>query len=345
VRQVEAGDIRDSFFGEECPCGTPKRTKNAFCYGCYYSLPESKRRALYRRFGDGFEQAYRDAFEGNNIVDSGRLAWDDGRRWVNLLDLLRLYAESFCRLSHHLGIASIELTVDSDKDRLHGGVVKGLLEYLPAIKKECDTLGLRFSAKQIDDILDRWDKYQDKRLLSHMSHELAKRIQDELQSRVALIVSAHCQQQYEKPLAGWEEVAERFPDSLEDIEEMGRCRALDRYAASVFHSLLVVEHGIISLGKFLHVSDPKPGWDATQRALDLVIKDGHKKAPRRLKKYFSFLEQVHQSLKSMKVAWRNKISHADGRLIVIDSHFKPAVADEIIIASRAFMRRLSEGLP
>jgi hypothetical protein len=46
----------------------------------------------------------------------------------------------------------------------------------------------------------------------------------------------------------------------------------------------------------------------------------------------------------MKLAWRNKVNHATGRPIVM-SEFMPEVAEEIIMASRGFMRRLAEGLP
>lgn len=51
----------DQFKGEECQCGAEKRSRMAFCYGCYKALPARYKQALWSRFGEGFEQAYDDA--------------------------------------------------------------------------------------------------------------------------------------------------------------------------------------------------------------------------------------------------------------------------------------------
>ena len=42
-------------------CGKAKMPKQSFCRPCYFSLPEDMRKALYRRFGSGYEEAYDDA--------------------------------------------------------------------------------------------------------------------------------------------------------------------------------------------------------------------------------------------------------------------------------------------
>ncbi len=47
----------------------------------------------------------------------------------------------------------------------------------------------------------------------------------------------------------------------------------------------------------------------------------------------------------MKMVWRNKISHAAGNLTVLKSEFVPDVAEEIMNATRVFMRRLATDLP
>jgi hypothetical protein len=63
------------------------------------------------------------------------------------------------------------------------------------------------------------------------------------------------------------------------------------------------------------------------------------------KQNFPFLEQVQGTVEALKNAWRNKISHAQGKLILLTTDFTPEIAEEIILATRAFMRRLGEGLP
>lgn len=42
----------------ECQCGQEKTEGRSFCYGCWKKLPEELRKPLYKRIGDGYEQAY-----------------------------------------------------------------------------------------------------------------------------------------------------------------------------------------------------------------------------------------------------------------------------------------------
>jgi len=44
-----------------CMCGRPKQSGRSFCYGCYKKLPPEVQKALYRKIGNGYEQAYDDA--------------------------------------------------------------------------------------------------------------------------------------------------------------------------------------------------------------------------------------------------------------------------------------------
>ncbi len=58
-----------------------------------------------------------------------------------------------------------------------------------------------------------------------------------------------------------------------------------------------------------------------------------------------FLEQVQGTIQALQFAWRNKVSHAHGKLTVMTGDFNPEVAEEILYASRAFMRRLATDAP
>jgi hypothetical protein len=147
------------------------------------------------------------------------------------------------------------------------------------------------------------------------------------------------------PFSGWEVSTKRFPEIVGDVEEAAKCIALSRHAGSVFHSTQIVEIVLIELGKFLKVADPKSGWTAVSIALNKVIKKDHRDRTRFEKKNFAFLEQVHGTVEGLKNAWRNKISHSQGKLFLLTSNFSPEVAEEIFFATRAFTRRLAEGLP
>jgi hypothetical protein len=182
-------------------------------------------------------------------------------------------------------------------------------------------------------------------LFQQYLHDLRSRMTDEIGTKLVLQVPSNKMPYYDSPRVGWEKVIERFPDAVTDVEEMSRCFALSRYGATVFHSLLVVEHGLLELGRALRVSDPKPGWDATCKELKRLIDGGHSNYPSSLPVGFSVLEQVNQCIQSMKSAWRNKVSHAANYLVVIQSDFTPDITEEIVLATRSFMRRLATDLP
>jgi hypothetical protein len=47
----------------KCICRKPKQQRRAFCLGCYLRLPPGMQKALWRKVGHGFEQAYAAAKE------------------------------------------------------------------------------------------------------------------------------------------------------------------------------------------------------------------------------------------------------------------------------------------
>jgi hypothetical protein len=63
------------------------------------------------------------------------------------------------------------------------------------------------------------------------------------------------------------------------------------------------------------------------------------------KKHWPFLEQIIATVEALKNAWRNKVSHANGKLMLMTTDFSPEVAEEILMATRAFMRRLATDGP
>jgi hypothetical protein len=181
--------------------------------------------------------------------------------------------------------------------------------------------------------------------LFELSKELNGRIVDEMIVREFWSLSLKETKLYSEPWKGWEEVIERWDDTISDIEEASKCYALSRYAGAVFHSLQVVEVGLLDLGEFIGVTDPKSGWTAVAHALKKVIDKPYKERNDFEKSSYEFLEQIQGTVEALKNAWRNKISHAQGRLILLTADFSPEVAEEILFAARAFMRRLAAGLP
>jgi hypothetical protein len=177
-----------------------------------------------------------------------------------------------------------------------------------------------------------------------MATMLSVTVENELSLRVFLALQHDRKQYFDSPRAGWEQVIERFPDCVSDVEEMNRCFALSRYGASVFHSIQAIEHGLIAVGDWLGVKDPTSGWTAVSNELKRIVGKKYSDRSQFEKDHFEFIEQLQGTVEALKNAWRNKISHATGR-IKIGSEFIPEVAEEILMASRSLMRRLATDLP
>jgi hypothetical protein len=181
--------------------------------------------------------------------------------------------------------------------------------------------------------------------LSSLLLELEGRLIDETQTKVFWALSIRESELYSNPRKGWEEIIEHFPSSVIDVEEASRCFALSRYAAAVFHSVQVVEVWLIELGKLIGVTDPKSGWTATTNRLSGIIKKGHEARTPYEREHFTFFEQIQGTIEGLKNAWRNKVSHAQDRLALLAADFTPDIAEEILFATRAFMRRLATEAP
>jgi hypothetical protein len=178
-----------------------------------------------------------------------------------------------------------------------------------------------------------------------LAQEFHGRLEDEMKYRYCWALSVKEAETYERWFKGWELIIDRFPDTLNDIEEAQKCIALSRYPASVFHSIQVIEAGLIELGTFIKVADPKSGWTAVSNELKKIVSKRREDLTDFEKQHFQFLEQTHGTVEALKNAWRNKVSHVQGKIILMTREFSPEIAEEILFASRALMRGLATGLP
>lgn len=194
-------------------------------------------------------------------------------------------------------------------------------------------------AKRLDQADCKWHD------IASLAKEFLDRIIDESKTLSFFSLTVRESMIYSSPREGWQSSIARFPNIVDDVVEVSRCFSLSRYSAAVFHSVQIVEAGLIELGTFLKVSDPRSGWTAVSNALDKIIRKSHKDRTRFEKANFDFLEQMQGTVLALKNAWRNKISHVHGRLVVMSTEFSPEVAEEIMYATRAFIRRLAEGIP
>jgi hypothetical protein len=274
-------------------------------------------------------------------------------RLRSLLDIMKPFtAIAFLRYAGIGGMAAAQTMIDKRFPKLTGQYDESQTasrdRFLAALEHECVTLDLIASLatiRKIRSILTKGNAEASVADIAPLDIELQGRIFDELEQKILFSLSIKESEYYRNSCNCWDDILSRFPESLTDVEEASKCFALSRYAASVFHSTQVVESGLIELGTYIGVNDPRSGWTAVTNKLTAIIKKTHGDRTDFEKRNFDFLEQICGTTEALKNAWRNKIGHAQGRLTLLNKDFTPDIAEEILFASRAFMRRLADGLP
>lgn len=246
----------------------------------------------------------------------------------------------FTNLSYYLG------RLDSDWD---GPITQVQLAQivggLSAVAEWAEHYGLLTTLEAVKNLIEILGTHE----IDNSTHDHVTLVRQcfmtDLKTRMFLPVEPRDARYYREPRRDWEEVTERFPEAVLDIEEAGKCYALHRYAAAVYHCIQVQEHGLLALGQFIGVNDPKSGFTAVANSLHRITTRKRDDLSDLERTHYAFLEQMDASVQAIKNAWRNKVSHAQGRPTLMTADFSPAIAEEIYIATRAFMRRLATELP
>ncbi len=169
-----------------------------------------------------------------------------------------------------------------------------------------------------------------------LTRELISRIEDEISqvSFLSLDVAETGRWLERKPFG--EDVYERFPSAIIDLEEASKCLALERSTAAVFHLMRVMEVALKATAKSLGVPYT-PSWESQLKEIQSRIDQKWKKKGIRWKRDEPFFREVLGHLQAVKVAWRNPTMH-------IENQYTLDQAEDIFNAVRGFMRYLSTRL-
>ncbi len=221
---------------------------------------------------------------------------------------------------------------------------ESLIRGFQVLASRCETIGLSVSAANAltvvrgvsDDSLkftNTWAKFEIKKALEILSYEM--------RDHLFLYIQQDKQKWYLVPQAGWEEVVKRFPSTITDIEEASRCFACDRYGGAIFHILLMIETGLLEVGKVLGDPDPKPGWNSVLKLVDRIVSTPYPQLTAIEKKYRPALEQIRPLMHSMENSWRNKISHAANKVTFLSGEISERMAKVIMASAQSFMHRVA----
>jgi hypothetical protein len=145
--------------------------------------------------------------------------------------------------------------------------------------------------------------------------DLATRLRDDLKVHTVLLVSANLAELYSPSAAPFgADVDRAFPSASEEILEAGRCIAVARTTASVFHSMRVLEAGLKALAVHVGAATPNPNWEQVIGAIESAAKKINATthgATWKDERQFSAEAAAH--LRDLKNAWRNHAMHLKDR--------------------------------
>jgi hypothetical protein len=128
-------------------------------------------------------------------------------------------------------------------------------------------------------------------------------------------------------------VNDKFPASIDDIEEAGKCIALGRGTGAVMHLMRVMEVGLKSLGRMLTIPYA-PSWESYLKQISDKIGAKRRIKGIKWKRDEPYFRDISGDLLVIKQAWRNPTMH-------IDRKYAPEEAIEIFRAVKALMQRLA----
>lgn len=260
---------------------------------------------------------------------------------VSLWDMLTFKAHAFYDSSRHLErILVVMEHVSPSPNEVVSSDLRELVQ--PLIEKfieNCGPLNAKLSqksARRACEHLASKEKITSQKL-GNLVQDIINRFRDEIEGRSLFIVAEEDKEFFENPvLLFGGEVVTKFPQSIADLEEAGKCLALDRHTASAFHLMRALEVPLQIFAARLLPDDLRPNWDPIIRKIDEELKLPH--AKRSIKGDVEFYSNVSAHLHSVKLAWRNRINH-------LDEPVSPGKARDIFSATKALMVYLAENLP
>lgn|SRR5579864_57102 len=251
-------------------------------------------------------------------------------RLVILVEILETSAEAWWRLASMTG----QLMV-----RLEGSLppMEQIIETLAELHRECGKLDLPLSQAHLDRFRDGLSTFANLPLpivaarMRDMVVELNMRVWDELKSRFFLSIPSESVAYYRPatPLFG-PAVEAKFSRMSEDISEAGKCLALNRSTAAVFHLMRIMELAVQGFGNKLGIAlASEKNWQNILDEINKAIKALDPKTPQT--KAFA---GASAHLYNVKICWRNEVMHPK-------QTYTPDEARDVFAAVQTFIRDLA----
>lgn len=240
-------------------------------------------------------------------------------------------ADVFYLISRTLESLRLQSEAPYPNEQISERSKKEIEAWLVGIVVKCEEIGLRLAIKHARRIKEELPGKTRKQLAVDIS-ELTQRIEDEMEQCLFLHIENDRVEFYDQgePLFG-PEVASKWPNLAQEISEGGKCLALGRFTACVFHMMRVMEVGVQEFGKKLGVvlSTQKP-WGSILNEAKVPIDSIPRGDPRK-----SELNEVWAHMDSVRLAWRNEVMHPK-------QTYTEEEAMDVFSHVRTYMRRLEK---
>jgi hypothetical protein len=253
-------------------------------------------------------------------------------RLVTLMEILETSAEAWWRLSSMLGQFFIRL----EDPQIGFETMEAGIATLAELQREIERLKLDSSLKQLGRIKDALFGNDRQRVtlaqVRPLLTDLHQRMCDDLDGRFFLFLPSEAVPFYapKEPLFS-AQVEAKFPTMSEDIAEAGKCLALNRSTAAVFHLMRVVEIAVQLFGDKLGITlAADKNWQNILDEINKAIKKLDQKAPQ-TRAY----AEASAHLYNVKLCWRNAVMHPK-------QTYTADEAEALFTAVKIFIRDLAE---
>jgi hypothetical protein len=228
--------------------------------------------------------------------------------------MLQRYAVSFARLTQFLEQLRIrvEREAENGPDLDNAPLTEWLERALDLTARQAKEVDLKETQNKVQRIYDAWqfgdDDYLKKRL-AHDLMDLQEIVYSELRESKFLYVPRAKQEYYErKELCG--PLVSKLERARSDIEEAGKCIALGRSTASVFHFMRVMEAALQEIARTLGVTIrvEEVEWQSILDDLNDAIEALPNNTPEAKKRRAEYAGMATH-LWHVKLAWRNPTMH------------------------------------
>lgn len=188
-----------------------------------------------------------------------------------------------------------------------------VMRCLEAFRDGLERMGLRMSAIAAQRLIDQkpkaaklsWDSFENDLFA------LTERVNDEIDIYRVFCIQPIKAAFYKGDDAFGDDVLKKFSSAEHDIREAGRCYALERNTACVFHLMRVLERGLAALANEFGVSAAHTNWqniiDQIESKIVQIDKTTHGPNWKDEQSYYS---SAAVQFRHFKNAWRNHTQHA-----------------------------------